>query len=237
MRRPLSLATRLTIFFAVAAAFVFPIFGWVISRSLDEHFAEGDTAELEIIADAVENALSGVHSASDLAPVEHRFDDILVGHHSASLYIGAADGRTVYASSTHLDLSGVARTAAGESGADSVHLWNDGQENYRVLVRRVGQDTPFAPSSHTIVVATPVDYHVAFQLVPSHALAHDRNEYCGHEPMGWIAVQQGHAPLRDIVARIRGSARASSTPVCRRTECRVSSATRRVVQRDARPRR
>ena len=53
MRRPLSLATRLTIFFGIAAALVFPIFGWIISGSIDQHFEESDTAELEIIADAV----------------------------------------------------------------------------------------------------------------------------------------------------------------------------------------
>ena len=87
MRRPLSLATRLTLFFGVAAALVFPIFGWIISRSMEQHFEEGDTAELEIIADAVENALSGVRSASDLGPVEHRFDDILVGRYRGDVVI------------------------------------------------------------------------------------------------------------------------------------------------------
>lgn len=205
MRRPLSLATRLTLFFGVAAALVFPIFGWIISRSMEQHFEEGDTAELEIIADAVENALSGVRSASDLGPVEHRFDDILVGHHSASLYIGAADGRTVYESAAHPDLAGVGRGAGPETDEDSVRLWSDGHDNYRMLVRRVGGVTPLAAPSHTIVVATPIDYHVTFlnsfrrtlwlMIVSSIAVM---------SLMGWIAVRQGHAPLRDIVARIRG---------------------------------
>ncbi|HEY5568986.1 MAG TPA: two-component sensor histidine kinase, partial [Gammaproteobacteria bacterium] len=107
MRRPLSLATRLTLFFGIAAAIVFPIFGWVISESIESHFEEGDTDELELIADGIEDALSGVRFAGTLAPVQQRFDDILIGHHSASLYIAGADGRTVYKSRMSPDLSSV----------------------------------------------------------------------------------------------------------------------------------
>jgi two-component system, OmpR family, heavy metal sensor histidine kinase CusS len=110
--RPLSLAARLTLFFAIAAAIVFPIFGWVISREMEDHFAEGDTAELTIIADAVYDALAGVRSPSDLAPVERRFGDILIGHHSASLYIARDDGRLIYASDAHPDLARIYHTLA-----------------------------------------------------------------------------------------------------------------------------
>jgi two-component system heavy metal sensor histidine kinase CusS len=205
MRRPLSLAARLTLFFGVAAALVFPMFGWIISRSMEQHFEEGDTAELEVIADAVENALSEVRSRSDLAPVEHRFDDILVGHHDASLYIGAADGRTVYASSSHPDLSGVARATREEPNGDSVGPWNDADGNYRVLVRRLGGDARFMASSHTIVVATPIDYHVAFLTSFRRTLwLMIASSIAVMSLMGWIAVRQGHAPLLGIVARIRG---------------------------------
>ena len=205
MRRPLSLAARLTLFFGVAAALVFPVFGWIISRSMEQHFEEGDTAELEIIADTVENALSEVHSRSDLAPVEHRFDDILVGHHSASLYISAADGRTVHGSSSHPDLSGVASAIGEERGRDSVRLWNEGHENYRVLVRRLDESVPFPASSYTIVVATPVNYHIAFLASFRRTLwLMIASSIAVMSLMGWIAVRQGHAPLLDMVARIRG---------------------------------
>jgi two-component system heavy metal sensor histidine kinase CusS len=96
--RPLSLANRLTLLFAVAAALVFPVFGWVISDAMEDHFAEGDTAELTIIADAVLTALAGIDSATELAPIERRFDDILIGHHSATLFLARDDGRLIFAS-------------------------------------------------------------------------------------------------------------------------------------------
>jgi two-component system heavy metal sensor histidine kinase CusS len=204
MRRPLSLATRLTLFFGIAAAVVFPIFGWVISRSVESHFEEGDTDELELIAGAIEDALSGVPSASDLAPVEQRFHDILVGHHSASLYIAAADGRTIYASSRRPDLSVIANTAVEKLAANAVRRWADVNDNYRVLLRRIDENRSPTDGAYAIAVAVPIDDHLQFlasfrrtlwlMIASSIALM---------SLLGWIAVRQGHAPLRAIVARIR----------------------------------
>jgi two-component system heavy metal sensor histidine kinase CusS len=204
MHRPLSLATRLTVFFGIAAAIVFPIFGWVISESMESHFEEGDTDELELIADGIEDALSGVHSTDDLAPVQQRFDDILIGHHSASLYIAGADGRTIYTSSVNPDLAGVAQAAKTEPESNPVRRWNDVNHNYRVLTRRFSLSHLGDGEAYTIAIAVPIDYHLQFlasfrrtlwlMIVSSIAIM---------SLMGWIAVRQGHAPLREIVARIR----------------------------------
>jgi two-component system heavy metal sensor histidine kinase CusS len=202
--RPLSLATRLTLLFAIAAAIVFPIFGWVISGEMEDHFEEGDTAELTIIADAVYAALAGARSPADLAPVEQRFDDILIGHHSATLYIARGDGRTVFESNSHPDLAALSRETKEPVEGESVRLFSEGVNTYRVLVRRMGGDRPALPDVHTIVVATPIDYHLSF-------LAEFRRTLwlmvvsgiVVVSAMGWIAVRQGHAPLREIVNRMR----------------------------------
>ena len=203
MRRPLSLASRLTLFFGIAAAIVFPIFGWVIGESIERHFEEGDTEELELIADAIEGALTAVHSAGGLAPVEQRFDDILIGHHSASLYIADADGRTVYTSSAGPDLSGTAQAAEAASEDDPVRSLRDEEHSYRVLTRRV-RAAPIEDEAYTIAVAVPIDFHLRFlasfrrtlwlMIASSIALM---------SLMGWLAVRQGHAPLREIVGRMR----------------------------------
>jgi two-component system heavy metal sensor histidine kinase CusS len=202
--RPLSLATRLTLLFGIAAAVVFPIFGWVINREMGDHFEEGDTAELTIIADAVEGALPGIRSSGDLAPVEGRFDDILIGHHSASLYIAKDEAQRVYASGSQPDLS---RIADGEDVApdgDAIALWNDEGTVYRVLIRRLGGDHPSLPDLHTIVVATPIDYHLTFLASFRRTLwLMIASSIVVMSLMGWIAVRQGHAPLREIVSRMR----------------------------------
>ena len=204
-KRPLSLGLRLSLFFGVAAAVVFPIFGWVISSSTEKHFEEEDTAELTIIADAIERALAGVHTTGDIGPVENRFSDILIGHHAASLYIAGEDGRKVYTSNRTPDLSPIEHAAMGDASDGVVRRWDDAEHSYRVLVRHVHQDLLPAGGSYAIVVAVPIDYHLRFlasfrrtlwlMIATSIALM---------SLMGWIAVRQGHAPLRDIVRRMRG---------------------------------
>ena len=202
--RPLSLATRLTLLFAVAAAIVFPVFGWIIIGEMEDHFEEGDTAELKIIADAVYDALAGVRVPSDLAPVERRFDDILIGHHSASLYIARSNGQPVYASGHHPELSALDLDLPAPAGGDSIQLLSQAGETYRVLVRSIGGTGSALADVHTLVVATPIDYHLAF-------LAEFRNTLwlmVGSgvlimSAMGWVAVRRGHAPLREIVSRMR----------------------------------
>ena len=200
----MSLATRMTLLIAVAAAIVFPVFGWVISREMEGHFAEGDTAELTIIADAVVDALAGVRTPSDLTPVERRFDDILIGHHSATLYIARDDGRLIYSSNSHPDLSGVSAEATGPVGADSIRMLSQDGDTYRVLVRRMGGGQAALPHPHTIVVATPIDYHLAFLAEFRRTLwLMVLSGIVVMSAMGWIAVRQGHAPLREIGNRMR----------------------------------
>ena len=214
--RPLSLATRLTLLFGVSAAVVFPIFGWVISGEMEDHFEEGDTAELTIIADAVENALSGVRSSGNLAPVERRFDDILIGHHSASLYIGRDQGPMVYSSAAEPDLAAIAREARDAPDGDMIRLWSDASNTYRVLIRRIGGSLAALPDAHTIIVATPIDYHLVFLASFRRTLwLMIASSIVVMSLMGWIAVRRGHAPLREIVTRMRlvsAKERASSIP-------------------------
>jgi two-component system heavy metal sensor histidine kinase CusS len=198
--------------FAIASAIVFPIFGWIIIDEMEDHFEEGDTAELRIIADAVYEALAGVRGPSDLAPVERRFDDILIGHHSASLYIARNDGQLLYRSGHGPDLSSLDPEPADADAGDSVRVFAAAGETFRVLIRPIGGAGSPLPDLHRLVVATPIDYHLAFLaefrgtlwlMVASGVLI--------MSAMGWFAVRRGHAPLREIVARMRrvsGSERA-----------------------------
>lgn len=194
----------MTLLFAVAAAIVFPVFGWVISREMEGHFAEGDTAELTIIADAVVEALAGVRTLSDLTPVERRFDDILIGHHSATLYIARDDGKLIFSSSSHPDLSGVRPEPTASRDRDSIRMLSLDGDTYRILVRRMGGVGTALPDPHTIVVATPIDYHLAFLAEFRRTLwLMVLSGIVVMSAMGWVAVRQGHAPLREIGNRMR----------------------------------
>lgn len=194
MRRPFSLALRVTLLFVVAAALVFSAVGWIIVRSIEHHFEMEDSRELEVIARAVEEALPEAESAG-IAPLERRFEDILVGHHGASLHIATESGAVVY-SNAGMDLTVPLRAPHG-AGA---FVWAEGEHIYRTLIRSVSvRGTPF-----DIVVAVPIDYHLHFLndfrvtlwwVVGGGILVMG--------VMGWVAVRHGHEPLRDIVATVR----------------------------------
>lgn len=201
LRRPLSLALRLTLLFGIAAAIVFPVFGWIISQSTERHFEAEDIHELELIARAVQDVLPRVRATEDFRSLEQRFDDILVGHHSASLHIAGKDGQTLYASPGP-DLSALAQAADSRSNGTSVRQWSDAKHTYRVLIRSVRKDT--TESGYTLAVAVPIDIHLRFLVAFRRTLwLMIACSIVVMGLMGWIAVRQGHAPLHDIVARIR----------------------------------
>lgn len=203
LHRPLSLALRLTLLFGIAAAIVFPVFGLVISHSMERHFVSQDSDELRVIARAVEDVLSSVRRADDLSHLEQRFDDILVGHHDASLYIATRVGRTLFASLAP-DLSAVATTAEWHAGGGRVRRWQDAGTTYTVMVHALDGIGPVTDQPFTMAIAVPFDEHQHFLTAFRRTLwLMIASSIIVMGLMGWIAVRQGHAPLHDIVARIR----------------------------------
>lgn len=203
VRRPLSLTLRLTLLFSVAALVVFSGFGLFIADSIDRHFEAGDTSELEVIARAVDEALFARPPNEDLALIKQRFEDILIGHHGASLYIAGPSGQPIFASSGP-DLTGFVQARAKDTGNGSVSVWNDGNRTFRVLVQRVHDREATTGASYRIAVAVPIDYHLRFLDEFRRTLLLSIAGSVGIMGLlGWFAVRQGHAPLHDMVARIR----------------------------------
>lgn len=202
MPRPISLTLRLSLLFGIVAMVVFSTFGWFIEDSIKHHFTVEDTSELEIVAQAVDKALSGNLTKDNLASLERRFDDILVGHHGASLHIADSRGRTRYAS-IGPDLTEL--TLKSRSMDDGlVRSWSDGQHTYRVLTRQLGSKTPLIDQTYTIAVAVPLDFHLRFLDSFRYTLwLMIASGIVITSLMGWFAVRQGHAPLHAIVAQIR----------------------------------
>lgn len=200
--RPLSLALRLTLLFGVAAAIVFLLFGWIISHSMERHFMAQDTDELKVIGRAVQDALVGVRATEKLAPLEQRFNDILVGHHDASLYVVDQNGKTLYANPIP-DLTAVAKAAGKKTETELGHRWYHDDVPYTVLVRMMDEIGPIAGRPYTVVIAVPFTEHQRFLAVFYRNLwLMVGGSILVMAVMGWIVVRQGHAPLRDIVSRI-----------------------------------
>lgn len=203
LRRPFSLGLRMTLLFGATAAIVMPLFGWVIIRSMQGHFAEGDAAELQVIAEAVQAALPREFAAGGEDSLRQRFDDILVGHQNASLYVVGENGKALYAS-PYPDLSGLVNTAGAGSDSQAVREWYNDDQIYRILARTLPNTGTAMAGPYTLVAAVSIDYHLYFLAAFRRTLWF---MIAGCiviiSLLGWVLVQQGHAPLRDIVARIR----------------------------------
>jgi len=199
MKRPSSLTLRLTLLFGLAAVIVLTGFGWFIERSIEHHFSSEDLAELHVVANAVSRALSIHGAANHSTDLAQRFEDILVGHHGAILHVTDNNGRTLYTSPSGPDLS---KSMSTHSKHESFNRWSQGEHTYRVLSKRLYEGVS-AGGYYTILVAVAIDYHLRFLdgfrrtlwiTIAAGVIIMGL--------MGWIAVRQGHMPLRKIIAHI-----------------------------------
>jgi len=203
MRHPTSLTLRLTLLFSAAAMLGFLTFGWIIERSIKEHFGSEDIKELKVIAQTVEQSISTLQSNDDLARIKQRFDDILVGHHGALLHIIDVAGESLYASAGP-DFSSIPLPAPEQLSQGAVQLWSDGKHNYRVLIHNIGGKAPaHTGGPYTVIIAVATDFHLHF-LQEFHRtlwlMVIGGIILMGL--MGWIAVRHGHRPLHHMVDQI-----------------------------------
>ncbi len=205
--RPISLTLRLTLLFSAVATVVLLSFGWVIERSIEEHFALQDIKELKVVAQAVEQSLAtlqshpGLTQANDeLEKAKQRFSDMLVGHHNTLLLITDTAGQRLYSSSPRPDFSLIPLPTTKKLQQGVVQQWNNGTHNYRVFIQQITGENKLL---YTVIVAVAIDFHL-------HFLTHFRHTLwlviaCGIVIMGvmsWVAVRQGHRPLHRIVEQI-----------------------------------
>ncbi len=195
MRHPISLTLRLTLLFAAASIIVLLTFGWIIGRSIEQHFVAEDLNELDVITASVQQTLTTLKSGLQPEDIQQRFDDILVGHHSALLRLSDSQERIIYLSPGP-DFSSLPTTISEQR---LIPKWSDGKHNYRLLIQRVTTDQ----DTYTIVAAVAIDFHLHFfsnfirtlWLMVAGAIAL-------MVLLAWIAVRQGHQPLRQIINQI-----------------------------------
>lgn len=199
MRRPPSLTLRLTVLFGIVAIVVFSGFGWLIENSIKRHFAEEDAKELETMAQAVHEAISSSSAGDAPSLLSQRFDDILVGHHGSSLYIADQKGNVIY-SSPGPDLSALAISDEGPGFQE----WSDGTNQFHTLIRHVRNGATAGDGGYTIAAALPTGFHIQFLRNFRHTLwLMVASAFAITSIMGWVAVRYGHAPLHQIINRIR----------------------------------
>ena len=198
----MSLTLRLTLLFIAVATIGFLTFGWIIERSLENHFNAEDIKELKVVAQAVERSISTLQSSDDLTHIKQRFNDILVGHHGALLHIVDVYGEQMY-TSRGPDLSAIPLPTPELLSQGVIQQWNDVEHNYRVFIQKIAGKTTDSHSPYIVIVAVATDFHLHFLNKFHYTLW--LMVICGIAVMGlmgWIAVQHGHRPLHRIVDQV-----------------------------------
>ncbi|MDH5324970.1 MAG: hypothetical protein OEZ68_06900 [Gammaproteobacteria bacterium] len=93
------------------------------------HFQNEDKIELKLISRTVSQALSEWTDTKDKGALEQRFNDILLGHHGAVLYVCDVNGKALFASPGGPNLSDVTMDNAFH---DKVYDWSDTKHTYRI---------------------------------------------------------------------------------------------------------
>lgn len=204
-RRPASLAVRLTVSIGAVITVVLLTFGWIVERSINNHFIQQDVDELNAVVQALKHTLATL--PPDIAPAElnQRFANAVSGHHNAQYRISSDSGAQIYATpGSNLDRFAQIAQPVEKITIDTVGIWQDHDVTFRGAVLRTGTDSFPAPRILTIAVATGINFHLHYLESFRDYLRIITVVACLIAILAtWFAVHQGHAPIRRISREIR----------------------------------
>ena len=206
LKRPLSLALRLTILIGTLVTGLFIVFGFLVQNSIEHHFKVQDVQELEVLAHTVQDILIDDHGDINMLSTRERLAEASVGHHGMYLYIERANGTPLFSSSETFDLAPLVHGTPPIThlAPESLQLWQVTDHRYRGAVLHIGADPTSQNRPFLVAVAKSMDFHLTY-------LAKFQNVLWATTILGvmitflavWWAVHRGHAPLRQITAEIR----------------------------------
>ena len=181
------------------------VFGWMIERSITEHFVRQDVDELNAVVYALQHTVATLPPDVEPEELERRLTDAISGHHNAHYYISDDAGQRIY-QSPGSDLQRFSRLAppVDKVAIDTVGIWKNHGETLRGAVVALESNGLGGTDALKLTVATNIDFHLYY--------LDDFRNYLRLVTMAacliailaiWFAVYQGHAPIRRISREIR----------------------------------
>lgn len=177
-------------------------FGWIVERSINKHFVQQDVDELNAVVQALEHTFATL--PPDIAPAQlrQRFASAVSGRHNAQFQVASSTGALIYATpGSNLGRFSKLARPVKHITIDNVGIWQAGGETLRGAVVQIA--TPESDPL-TVAVATSINFHLHYlnglrtylQIVTAAA--------CLIAILAiWLAVYQGHAPIRRISREMR----------------------------------
>ncbi|MCI2810940.1 Cu(+)/Ag(+) sensor histidine kinase [Eoetvoesiella caeni] len=204
-RRPASLALRLTVSIGAVITVVLLTFGWMVERSINSHFVQQDVDELNAVVQSLTQSLSGPPASQEPDALKHRLAAAVSGHHNAQFRVSDIHGNVIYAT-PNSNLDSFARLASSVDRIDinSVTIWRDKGQTYRGAVVQQMQKGLQDGEPLTLAVATGINFHLHYLESFRSYLRIITMAACLIAILAtWLAVYQGHAPIRRISREIR----------------------------------
>ncbi|AUN95806.1 heavy metal sensor histidine kinase [Pseudazoarcus pumilus] len=199
MKPRLSLTARIAWVFALFAALVLAMVGFVIERAVALHFDDLDRHDLGAHVAAVRNLLSRTDSEERFDALAARLDDVLVGHEMVAARIHGADGTPLYALR-----AGVFDHMPPVADEGGLRRWRHDDHEY--IARDALFDVPLAaPRRVEALIALDITHHTHFlDMVRNRLWLAISLAALAAAALGWFAARRGLAPLRRITATASG---------------------------------
>lgn len=204
-RRPASLALRLTVSIGAVITVVLLAFGWMVERSINSHFVQQDVDELNAVVQSLTQSLSEPLASQEPDALTRRLAAAISGHHNAQFRVSDTHGKVIYAT-PNSELDGFTRLApsTGTITIDSVKIWRDKGQTYRGAVVQLMKGGLQNGEPLTLAVATSINFHLHYLESFRSYLKVITVAACLIAILAtWLAVYQGHAPIRRISREIR----------------------------------
>ena len=203
--KSLSLTTRISLLFAVAAALVLLVTGYFLTQEVEAHFEEEDRIELSGKLALVRNLFTQASNSKTLDRLPEHMDDALVGHHGLAVVVTDARGNIWFATAgadfpRTLLQACQARPAACTEG--TLHQWVQNGVSHRGMAASI---TAGSGGPYTVAVAQDIEHHAlfmdTFRSVLGIAITLAAMAMTG---LGWIVTRWGLLPLRQVTDTVAG---------------------------------
>lgn len=204
-RRPASLAIRLTVSIGAVIVSVLLAFGWIVERSINDHFIQQDVDELNAVVQALKHTISTLPPGTEPDQLHQLLANAVSGHHNAQYRITSDTGGLVYATPGFFfeQFERIGRPVS-EITINTVSTWEYEGEMYRGAVLQTASEGFSGSGGLTIAVATGINFHLHYLESFGNYLRVIIVLACLVAILAtWFVVYQGHAPIRRISREIR----------------------------------
>lgn len=199
----LSLIARLTISISIVVVIVLLSFGWLIERSIQQHFIKQDSNEINTAYQAIQHALLTLPD-KQTDTVRHVLGNAVLGH-DIQYAILDTHNKIVY-STFNQDIQDFVKSAkpVNKLSSESLQTWQHQTEVYRGVALPLQANDLQSLDFLKIVLGKEINFHLHFLAEFHHYLRLLTLAACLIALLFiLIVVYQGHAPLRKMSQEIK----------------------------------